>query len=381
MGLDGGTIISRTDVIRGASWRLASRDSARSTRGGQLSAGDLLGGEERVGVREQRDAAWSACALTGEALREPIVVCQLGRLYNRESVLQLLLWRAGVVAEESHKWRFTRLQDQLHRFAHIRSTKDIVTVRFPSVDHAAHSSRGDSGGGNSDEVENGTNNVSSTCGTDTSPAGVASGAASADALTATAAAGSSSRTGGSSTTRGSGSSGASSSSRNASHWVCTLSGASASSGQPCHRQQWPAVRTGQQSTRGSRAHRAAGHTGQQGTQGSRAHRAAGHTRQQCTRGCYCIFLAIIFMPVPVRMPQCHLSYPPPVPIPSRPSSLPSPFPPIPRPSHSPSSAQLLSPPPLWTCLQHTSAGSGGASGWVVSTCILGDRSGDSSPGS
>ncbi|CAI5490389.1 unnamed protein product, partial [Closterium sp. Naga37s-1] len=169
--------------------------------------------------------------------------------YNRESVLQLLLWRAGVVAEESHKWRFTRLQDQLHRFAHIRSTKDIVTVRFPSVDHPAHSSRGDSGrrdngGGNSDEGENGTNDDSSRCGADTNPAGGAAGpvgsagaaaaaAAAADALNASPTAPSSSRGGGSSAARGSGSAGSSSSgSRDASHWVCALSGASASNGQP-----------------------------------------------------------------------------------------------------------------------------------------------------
>ncbi|CAI5992872.1 unnamed protein product, partial [Closterium sp. NIES-64] len=230
--------------------RPQSRDSARSTRGGQLSAGDLLGGEERVGAREQRDAAWSACALTGEALREPIVVCQLGRLYNRESVLQLLLWRAGVVAEERHKWRFTRLQDQLHRFAHIRSTKDIVTVRFPSVDHPAHSSRGDSGrrdngGGNSGEGEIGTNDDSSKCAADSNPAGPAGlvgpagpvgpagdAAAAADALNPSPAAPSSSRGSGSSAARGSSSSaGSSSGSRDASHWVCALSGASASNGQ------------------------------------------------------------------------------------------------------------------------------------------------------
>ncbi|CAI5467253.1 unnamed protein product [Closterium sp. Yama58-4] len=224
--------------------RPQSRDSARSTRGGQLSAGDLLGGEERVGAREQRDAAWSACALTGEALREPIAVCQLGRLYNRESVLQLLLWRAGVVAEGSHKWRFTKLQDQLHRFAHIRSTKDIATVRFPSVDHAAHSSRGDNGGNNSGEGEKATIDDGSRCGADTNrtaPAAAAAAAvtAAADALTASAGASSSSRAGGSSATRESGSSAgssssssSSSSSRDASHWVCALSGASACTGLP-----------------------------------------------------------------------------------------------------------------------------------------------------
>ncbi|CAI5468900.1 unnamed protein product, partial [Closterium sp. Yama58-4] len=241
-------------------------DSARSTRGGQLSAGDLLGGEERVGAREQRDAAWSACALTGEALREPIVVCQLGRLYNRESVLQLLLWRAGVVAEESHKWRFTRLQDQLHRFAHIRTTKDIVTVQFSSLTHppesdGAESTRGDSSRGDSDRGDNETNNVSCRRGGDTNAAGAAAAGAGAGVTTgannlsgsfaaihvlrrlktgAGAVPGSSaaihggmSRTGGSSSSSAVGVSGGSAaSSRDASHWVCALSGASASTGVP-----------------------------------------------------------------------------------------------------------------------------------------------------
>ena len=42
MGLDGGTKISRSDVIRGSSWRLASTDTSRSTRGGAISTTSLL---------------------------------------------------------------------------------------------------------------------------------------------------------------------------------------------------------------------------------------------------------------------------------------------------------------------------------------------------
>jgi hypothetical protein len=38
MGLDGGTQITRSDVLRGSSWRLANCDSSRSTRGGAVSA-------------------------------------------------------------------------------------------------------------------------------------------------------------------------------------------------------------------------------------------------------------------------------------------------------------------------------------------------------
>jgi len=37
MGLDGGTYITRSDVLRGQSWELATADNSRSTRGGDAS--------------------------------------------------------------------------------------------------------------------------------------------------------------------------------------------------------------------------------------------------------------------------------------------------------------------------------------------------------
>jgi hypothetical protein len=42
MGLDGGTKITRSDVLRGASWRLATADGSKSTRGGAISTTALL---------------------------------------------------------------------------------------------------------------------------------------------------------------------------------------------------------------------------------------------------------------------------------------------------------------------------------------------------
>ena len=36
MGFDGGTIPSRSDLLRRASWRLTCQDNTRSTRGGQI---------------------------------------------------------------------------------------------------------------------------------------------------------------------------------------------------------------------------------------------------------------------------------------------------------------------------------------------------------
>ena len=37
MGLDGGTYITRSDVLRGQSWELSTADNSRSTRGGNAS--------------------------------------------------------------------------------------------------------------------------------------------------------------------------------------------------------------------------------------------------------------------------------------------------------------------------------------------------------
>ena len=99
MGLDGGTLATRTDLLRRSSWRLANHDGGgqRSTRGGQLTA---TGGLHTVGV-ERRDASalardgFSACALSG--MRFPatpeagdIVACSLGRLYLRTAVVEFL---------------------------------------------------------------------------------------------------------------------------------------------------------------------------------------------------------------------------------------------------------------------------------------------------
>lgn len=42
MGLDGGTVISRSDVLRGSSWRLnQSNAGSRSTRGGSVSTSEV----------------------------------------------------------------------------------------------------------------------------------------------------------------------------------------------------------------------------------------------------------------------------------------------------------------------------------------------------
>ena len=38
MGLDGGTYITRSDILRGQSWDMATADNSRSTRGGNVAS-------------------------------------------------------------------------------------------------------------------------------------------------------------------------------------------------------------------------------------------------------------------------------------------------------------------------------------------------------
>ena len=54
MGLDGGTFATRADILRRASWNLASADSSWSTRGGAVA----------TGVQTQESASCAALTLT-----------------------------------------------------------------------------------------------------------------------------------------------------------------------------------------------------------------------------------------------------------------------------------------------------------------------------
>jgi hypothetical protein len=49
---------------------------------------NLPSGEPGQGTKqEQGRLKWSVCSLTGEPLRAPIVMCELGKLYNRTSII------------------------------------------------------------------------------------------------------------------------------------------------------------------------------------------------------------------------------------------------------------------------------------------------------
>ena len=70
MGGDGGSIPKRAELVKTSKKKeQADKDMAR-------------------------DAKWSYCAITQRELVKPIVACELGRLYNKESVLEFLLDRS-----------------------------------------------------------------------------------------------------------------------------------------------------------------------------------------------------------------------------------------------------------------------------------------------
>jgi len=90
MGGDGGSIPGRADlVIEKQRKRHPNREEALVAR-------------------------WRHCQLSQHALRPPLAVCRLGRLYNKEAVLELLLDRARV--------------DPSGAAAHIRSLRDVRAV-------------------------------------------------------------------------------------------------------------------------------------------------------------------------------------------------------------------------------------------------------------
>mmetsp|Transcript_1658 Transcript_1658/g.5819 ORF Transcript_1658/g.5819 Transcript_1658/m.5819 type:complete len:294 (+) Transcript_1658:174-1055(+) len=143
MGLDGGTIISRSDVVRGQSWRVAQSDAgaARSTRGGQLS-GNFVAQKEALSEKDATVARLTCCALTGDALRRPVVACELGRLYNKGAVVEWALGRKGAFASEEHRWRYHNqlASEAAAECVHLRSLKDVFEVH-PFDDRTANPRR------------------------------------------------------------------------------------------------------------------------------------------------------------------------------------------------------------------------------------------------
>ncbi|XP_062506169.1 replication termination factor 2-like isoform X2 [Corticium candelabrum] len=91
MGCDGGTIPTRDELVR------------------------LKQKPEKVDRDVEISARWRHCALSQQQLREPIVCCELGRLYNKEAVIEYLLNKASASSDIA---------------AHIRNLKDVCELKL-----------------------------------------------------------------------------------------------------------------------------------------------------------------------------------------------------------------------------------------------------------
>ncbi|EDR04764.1 uncharacterized protein LACBIDRAFT_161370, partial [Laccaria bicolor S238N-H82] len=102
MGNDGGSIPDRRDLVRNKP-KAEQADKANQTR-----------------------ARWFFCALSKSKLQEPVVSCALGKLYNKDTIIEYLLDKAAY-------------GDGERICGHIRSLKDVKTLTL-SPNPAPHSS-------------------------------------------------------------------------------------------------------------------------------------------------------------------------------------------------------------------------------------------------
>ncbi|PFH45981.1 hypothetical protein AMATHDRAFT_70816 [Amanita thiersii Skay4041] len=93
MGNDGGSIPDRRDLVRNKP-KAEQADKANQTR-----------------------ARWFFCALSKKKLQEPVVSCALGKLYNKDALIEFLLDR-------------TAYGDGEDICGHIRSLKDVKTLKL-----------------------------------------------------------------------------------------------------------------------------------------------------------------------------------------------------------------------------------------------------------
>ncbi|CAL8340386.1 unnamed protein product [Merluccius merluccius] len=109
MGCDGGTIPKRHELVKGPKK------------------------VEKVDRNAELAAKWKYCALSQEKLRRPIITCELGRLYNKDAVIEYLLDK-------------TAERPNTEVATHIRGMKDIKELNLtdnPEWDSEGRTTKGD----------------------------------------------------------------------------------------------------------------------------------------------------------------------------------------------------------------------------------------------
>lgn len=107
MGNDGGSIPKRRELVREA----ARQPTAQELKETQ---------------QEQQDHLWKTDPLTNQPLAKPIVSDALGRLYNKESIIEYLLPSDDSDAASEKKEQKEILRDT------VKSLKDVVEVKLES---------------------------------------------------------------------------------------------------------------------------------------------------------------------------------------------------------------------------------------------------------
>ncbi|KAI4890379.1 hypothetical protein NFI96_029125, partial [Prochilodus magdalenae] len=109
MGCDGGTIPKRHELVKGPKKI------------------------EKVDKNAELAAKWKYCALSQEKLRRPIVACELGRLYNKDAVIEYLLDKSAE-------------RPNVEIAAHIRGIKDVKELNLtdnPAWEGERRNAKGD----------------------------------------------------------------------------------------------------------------------------------------------------------------------------------------------------------------------------------------------
>jgi len=103
MGGDGGQVIDRATMVKTKGWGLTkgSGDRYAASLGEMNSYMQMVFEDRGLGTLERHRLRMSTCMISQEALRDPVVACRLGNLYNKEAVISALLNRK-MPADLSH---------------------------------------------------------------------------------------------------------------------------------------------------------------------------------------------------------------------------------------------------------------------------------------
>jgi len=94
MGGDGGQVIDRATMVKTKGWGLTKGSSSSNytnSLGEMANYVQMVTEDRGLGFLERHRVRMSLCNLSQEDLRDPVVACKLGNLYNKEALIGALL--------------------------------------------------------------------------------------------------------------------------------------------------------------------------------------------------------------------------------------------------------------------------------------------------